>query len=64
MRREQVYADPTVKRLIAQGAGSEYLRINTENQLRAAKEDATHRCMQQKGLAPPGGGVERQRITD
>ena len=59
----QVYADPKVKDLIMRGAGSDSLRRNTEDQLRYAKMDAAHRCMQQKGLTPPGGGVERQRVT-
>ena len=58
----QVYDDPVVKDLITKGAGTEYFRINHVNQLRAAKDDATLRCMQQKGLARPGGGVERPRV--
>ncbi len=57
----QVYADPKVKELIVRGMGSDNLRRNTEEQLRNAKLDAARRCMQQKGLAPPGGGVERRR---
>ena len=58
---DQVYADPKVKDLIMRGAGNDTLRRNTEDQLRYAKLDAAHRCMQQKGLLPPGGGVERPR---
>ena len=60
---EQVYADPVVKDLIMKGAGTENFRVNHVNQLRAAKDDATTRCMQQKGLARPGGGVERPRVS-
>jgi hypothetical protein len=60
---DQVYADPVVKDLIMKGAGTEYFRINHVNQLKAAKQDASLRCQQQKGLAPPGGGVERPRVT-
>ena len=59
----QVDADPLVKSLTIKGLGSDNLRLNTENQLRYARIDAAHRCMQQKGLVAPGGGVERQRIT-
>ncbi len=60
---DQVYADPIVKDLIMKGAGTENFRVNHVNQLRAAKDDATIRCMQQKGLARPGGGVERPRVS-
>ena len=60
---QQVYADPTVKEMIAKGAGSDGYRLTHENQLKYAKIDAAHRCMQQKGLAPPGGGVQRPRVT-
>ena len=60
---DQVYADPKVKFLIMEGAGSPNLARNTEDQLRFAKIDAARRCMQQKGLARPGGGVERPRIN-
>ena len=59
---EQVYADPVVKDLIMKGAGTENFRINHVNQLKAAKQDASLRCKQQKGLAQPGGGVERPRV--
>jgi hypothetical protein len=61
---DQVYADPTVKDLILKGAGSPSFQRNHENELAYAKSDAAHRCMQQKGLLPPGGGVQRQRVTD
>ena len=61
---EQVYADPKVKDLIIRGMGSDNLRRNTEDQLQAAKMDAAHRCMQQKGLTAPGGGVERRAVDN
>ncbi len=56
---DQVYADPVVKDLILKSAGSETYRLNHTEQLRYAKIDAARRCMQLKGLAPPGGGVAR-----
>jgi hypothetical protein len=61
--QDQVYADPLVKDLILKGAGSDSFRRNHEDQLKYAKIDAAHRCMQQKGLLTPGGGVARPRIT-
>ena len=60
---DQVYADPKVKDLIMKGAGSPNLMRNTEDELRFAKLDAAKRCMQQKGLTRPGGGVERPRVN-
>ncbi len=60
---DQVYADPVVKDLILKGTGSDSFRLNHLDQLKYAKIDAAHRCMQQKGLVPPGGGVARPRIT-
>lgn len=60
---EQVYADPVVKDLLMKSAGTDAFRANHVNQLRAAKDDAATRCMQQKGLARPGGGVERPRVS-
>ena len=61
---DQVYADPVVKDIILKGTGSDYYRRSHDEQLKYAKIDAAHRCMQQKGLAPPGGGVQRQRVTN
>ncbi len=58
----QVFADPTVKDLIAKSAGSDFYARNHEDELKFAKADAAHRCLQQKGLLPPGGGVERPAI--
>ena len=55
----QVYADPTVKDLILKSTGSDTYRMNHLDDLKYAKLDAAHRCMQQKGLLPPGGGVAR-----
>ncbi len=59
---DQVYADPVVKDLILKGSGSDTYRAGHQEQLKYAKVDAAHRCMQQKGLLPPGGGVQRQRV--
>ena len=61
---DQVYADPVVKDLILKGSGSDYYRMTHEEQLKYAKIDAARRCMQQKGLAPPGGGVQRRAVTN
>ncbi len=61
---DQVYADPVVKDLILKSAGSETYRINHVEQLKYAKIDATRRCMQLKGLAPPGGGVQRPTVRN
>ena len=60
----QVYADPVVKDLILKGAGSEFYMINHTEQLKYAKIDAARRCMQQKGLLPPGGGVARPTVRN
>ncbi len=61
---QQVYADPTVKDMIAKGAGSDGYRLTHENALKYAKIDASNRCLQQKGLLPPGGGVQRPQVQD
>jgi hypothetical protein len=60
---QQVYADPAVKDEIMKGAGSDFYRENHQTKLDYAKLDALNRCKQAKGLAPPGGGVERPRPT-
>ena len=60
----QVYADATVRDMIAKGAGSDGYRLTHENALKYAKLDAVTRCLQQKGQLPAGGGVQRQRVTD
>lgn len=59
---DQVYQDPVVKDLIAKSAGSETYRLAHVDQLKYAKMDAARRCEQQKGLVPPGGGVERPAL--
>ena len=61
---DQVYADPVVKDMILKGTGSDSYRINHIEQLKYAKIDAARRCMQLKGLAPPGGGVQRPTVRD
>ena len=61
---DQVYADPVVKDLILKGSGSDYFRRSHEDQLKYAKIDAARRCMQLKGLAPPGGGVQRPTVRN
>ncbi len=59
----QVYADPTVRSMIADGAGSDGYRLTHLNALKYAKMDAVQRCLQQKGLLPPGGGVQRAPVS-
>ena len=59
----QVYADPHVKDLLMKSAGSEVFASEHVEEMKYAKIDAAHRCMQQKGLVPPGGGVERPRVS-
>ena len=59
-----VYADATVRDMIAKGAGSDGYRLTHENALKYAKLDAVNRCLRQGGVLPLGGGVERPRVTD
>ena len=59
----QVYADPTVKDLLMKRDGSITFARQHEDELKFAKIDAAHRCMQLKGLLPPGGGVERPTVS-
>ncbi len=59
----QVYDDPVVKDLILKGAGSENFRLENTERLKYAKIDASRRCLQQKGLLPPGGGVQRPNVS-
>lgn len=56
----QVYADPSVKSLLARSAGSESFARNHAEELHYAKLDAARRCMEQRGMIRTGG-VERQR---
>ncbi len=61
--QDQVYNDPQVKDLLMKSAGSAGFARNHENELQAAKQDATTRCLQAKGLVP-SGGVERPKVVD
>ena len=58
----QVYQDPLVKDLLMKSVGSDTFARQHEDELKYAKVDAAHRCMQRKGIAPAGGGVERPRV--
>ena len=60
---QQVYQDQAVKDLLMKSAGSETFARQHEDALKYAKIDAAHRCMQRKGIAPAGGGVERPRVN-
>lgn len=59
--QEGVYKDPVVKDLIEKGAGSPSFMREHEGDLRAAKAQSTLHCLQSRGLARPGGGVERRK---
>lgn len=52
--------DPAVKLLIIKGVGNPYFQSNSQDELRAAKQQARLSCLRSRGLAPPGG-VERQK---
>jgi hypothetical protein len=60
----QVYADPHVKDLLMKSAGSYNFARDHEDELKFAKQDAAHRCLQLKGLLPPGGGVQRPTVRE
>ncbi len=62
--QEGVYNDPAVKELIEIGVGSQYFMNEHQEGLKAAKADATLRCLQSRGLAPLGGGVERPKVAN
>ena len=62
--QENAYKDPVVKELIEIGAGSQYFMQQHQEDLKAAKADATLRCLQSRGLASPGGGVERPKVAN
>ncbi len=62
--QEGVYNDPAVKELIEIGAGSQYFMNEHQQDLRVAKADAMLRCLQSRGLAPLGGGVERPKVAN
>ena len=57
---EAVDNDPTVKQLIMKGLGNPYFLDNSQDELKAAKQQARLACLRRRGLAPPGG-VERQK---
>ncbi len=57
---EAVDNDPTVKTLIMKGLGNPYFLDNSQDELKAAKQQARLACLRRRGLAPPGG-VERQK---
>lgn len=59
---EAVDNDPAVKLLIIKGVGNPYFQSNSQEQLKAAKQQARLACLRDRGLVPPGG-VERQKPT-
>ena len=60
----QVYDDPVVKDILMKYAGSVTYARQHEDALKVAKVDAARRCLQRKGILPPGGAVERPAIRD
>jgi len=52
--------DPTVKALIIKGTGNPAFQNNSQDELRAAKQQARLTCLRGRG-AIPQGGVERQK---
>ena len=58
---QQAYNDPAVKLIMQQRvSGNDYLLHTLLPAQRDAVKAATLRCLQQRGLAPPGG-VEKQK---
>lgn len=57
---EAVDNDPTVKMLIIKGVSNPYIQATTQDELKAARQQARLACLRRRGLAPPGG-VERQK---
>lgn len=55
-----VNEDPAVKLLIIKGLGNPYFQDNSQDELKAAKQQARLTCLRSRGLAPKGG-VERQK---
>lgn len=58
--RSEADDTPLVKDMMAKAAGSEYYRLEHDDELNAAKQDATVACLQRRGIARRGG-VERQK---
>ena len=56
----QANDDPVVRDMLAKSAGSDEWQWHHAGDLRAARQDATVRCLRARGLAPKGG-VERHR---
>ena len=52
--------DPAVKLLIMKGLGNPYIQETTQDELKAAKQQARLACLRSRGLVPPGG-VERPK---
>lgn len=56
--RAQADNDPVVKELILKGTGNPHFLLEGQDQLYAARQDATTACLRSRGVIPPGG-VER-----
>jgi len=58
--RSEANDNPVVKDMMTKAAGSEYYRLEHQDDLNAAKQDATVACLQRRGVTRRGG-VERQK---
>lgn len=54
--------DPAVKTLMMKGLGNPFFLDSSQDELKAARQQARLACLRNRGLAPPGG-VERQKPT-
>ena len=52
--------DPVVKAIIIKGTGNPHYQMESQDELRAAKQDALVKCLKGRGVIR-GGGVERQK---
>ncbi len=50
--------DPAVRELTMKMAGASWWRHNYQDEMIALRREALLRCLRQKGLIQPGGGVE------
>ena len=55
--------DPTVKQLIIKGLGNPNFMDSSQDELKAAKQQARLTCLRRRGLAPPGGVEPPKPIT-
>lgn len=56
----QANEDPVVKDMLLKAAGSPHYLLDEQDEIRAARQAATLRCLRARGVIRPGG-VERQK---